>query len=154
MRRIAFRLAPFRRRPSDQLSTRPGRLRRRLVAVAAVGALIGAVVPALAQQVRIAGTWSGSGSVIFPSGSKESARCRATFSESGNGASMNASCATASARVNQSAELSRVGANRFIGDFHNAEYNISGSIRITVNGNTLSASLTGGGGTASFSLSR
>jgi hypothetical protein len=39
-------------------------------------------------------------------------------------------------------------------EFFNQEFGLSGSIRITVNGNSLNASLTGGGGSASFSLSR
>jgi hypothetical protein len=67
---------------------------------------------------------------------------------------MSAVCATASVRVAQSAKLARVSANRFTGSFYNAEYNVSGSIAITVHGNRLSASLSAGGGTAHFNLSR
>ena len=67
---------------------------------------------------------------------------------------MNAVCATASARVAQSAQLARISANRFAGEFYNPEYSISGSISITVQGNRMSASLSGGGGSAHFNLSR
>ena len=67
---------------------------------------------------------------------------------------MNAVCATPSARVAQTAQLARTSANRFAGEFYNAEYAVSGSITITVKGNRLSAALSGGGGTAHFNLSR
>jgi hypothetical protein len=110
--------------------------------------------PAVSQQASLAGNWSGSGTVVFPSGESEKARCRATFRTSGNGAYMNATCATPSVRVQQTAELSRVSGNRFAGDFNNAEFGVSGSISITISGNNLSASLRGGGGTAQFHLSR
>ena len=45
-------------------------------------------------------------------------------------------------------------AGRYIGDFTNAEYGITGSIRITLSGNSLSAALAGGGGSASINLNR
>ena len=48
---------------------------------------------------------------------------------------MSAQCATASVRIAQTAALARVGANRFTGDFYNAEYAMSGTITITVHGN-------------------
>jgi hypothetical protein len=67
---------------------------------------------------------------------------------------MSALCATASVRVAQTAALARVGANRFTGDFYNAEYAMSGTITITVHGNKLKASLSGGGGSAFFALSK
>jgi hypothetical protein len=107
-----------------------------------------------AQQPSIGGTWSGGGTVTLKSGNVEKVRCRATFSPSGNGASMSASCANATAKVTQTAELTRVSATRYIGEFNNPEFNISGSIRITISGNTLNASLSGGGGSASMSMNR
>jgi hypothetical protein len=67
---------------------------------------------------------------------------------------MSAVCATASARVQQSAEVTRVTANVYRGEFFNQEHGISGSIRITLRGDRLNASLSGGGGSAVFSLSR
>lgn len=67
---------------------------------------------------------------------------------------MSATCATASMRVQQYASVDRVAPGRYRGDFRNDEFGISGSIRIVVSGNSLSASLNGGGGTAEFRLSR
>ncbi len=121
-----------------------------------VGAAVVAAAPAArAEDATLTGSWSGSGKVVYPSGATESARCKANFRQrSGASVGMTAVCATSSARVEQTATLSKVGPNRFAGDFQNSEYGFSGSIRVTVNGNSLSASLIGGGGSASFNLSR
>lgn len=130
------------------------------IAAAALAALLIAAgslatVAATTAPADLEGAWSGGGKIHYPSGETESARCRARFTKrGGSGYSMTAVCATPSARVEQTATLSRSGPNRFAGDFQNSEYGISGSIHITVNGNSLSASLNGGGGSASFSLSR
>lgn len=128
-------------------------------ATGAIAVLLAAVPlatrPATAQSSGLAGSWSGGGKVVFPSGETERARCRAQFrARGGNSYSMNAVCATSSARVRQVAEIRRVGGNIYRGQFFNEEHGIAGSIRITVKGSRLSASLTGGGGTAEFHLSR
>ena len=134
---------------------------RAAFAVSIAGTLLAATVavslslPAYGQQAGLDGSWSGSGRVTLPSGATENARCRATFRrQSGNTFGMSAQCATASVRVAQTAALARVGANRFTGDFYNAEYAMSGTITITVHGNKLNASLSGGGGSAFFALSK
>lgn len=125
------------------------------------GALIALVsasflaTPASATAQSLEGSWSGGGRVLFPSGEAERARCRASFRRRGGDSyAMSAVCATQSARVEQTAVLVRTGPNRYAGDFNNAEYGVSGSIRITVSGRSLNASLTGGGGSAQFSLSK
>jgi hypothetical protein len=133
---------------------RPKRALVRSLVVAA-GILAAASPPAVGQQASLEGTWNGTGTVIFPSGERERARCRATFRrQSSSRFGMNAVCATASTRVAQSAQLARTSANRFSGEFYNSEYSFSGSIAITVQGNRLSAALAGGGGTAHFNLTR
>ena len=132
------------------------RCRPSLVSIAACAALISvfATAPMAEQPASIAGTWSGGGTVTLRSGNVEKVRCRATFSPSGDGASMSASCANATAKVTQTAELTRVSPTRYIGEFHNPEFNVSGSIRITLSGNSLIASLSGGGGSASMNMNR
>lgn len=108
-----------------------------------------------AEPAHLEGSWSGGGKVQFPSGETESARCRANFRRHGGSSfAMNATCATPSVKVQQTATLQQTGPGRFSGEFFNAEYNVSGSIRITVNGRNLSASLHGGGASAHLSLSR
>jgi hypothetical protein len=116
-------------------------------------ALLGGPASATAQSLE--GSWSGGGRVLFPSGETERARCRASFRrQGGESYAMSATCATQSARVQQTAVLVRTGPNRYAGDFNNAEYGITGSIRVTVSGRSLNASLSGGGGSAQFSLSK
>lgn len=119
-----------------------------LAAISFVGA------PANADP-SLSGSWNGSGSVMLPSGATEKARCKATFRKRGAATfAMDAVCASSSAKVTQTASLDQVGPNRFAGDFTNPEFNVSGSINVTLNGNSLSASLRGGGATATFNLSR
>ncbi|WP_045836960.1 hypothetical protein [Hyphomicrobium sp. 99] len=122
---------------------------------AALGMSLAAFTAARADAATLVGTWSGNGSINFSSGSKESARCRAHFAKTGaTSYIMSASCATASARVDQSAELTRVGANSYVGSFFNEQYNTGGQIRITVNGRSQSVRLSGEAGTAFFNLSK
>jgi hypothetical protein len=45
-------------------------------------------------------------------------------------------------------------ANRFRGSFHNMEYNVTGSIRVVLHGDSQSVTLTGDSGSASLTLSR
>lgn len=108
-----------------------------------------------ADSATIVGTWAGNGSISFSSGTKEAARCRAHFAKTGaTSYIMSASCATASAKVDQSAELTKVGANSYAGSFFNQQYNTGGQIRITVNGRSQSVRLSGEAGTAFFNLSK
>jgi hypothetical protein len=67
---------------------------------------------------------------------------------------MTATCATSDVRVTQTASLDRTGPNQFIGDFFNSDFGVSGTIKITLNGNTLTAALNGDKGSAIMSLSR
>lgn len=125
------------------------------ICAAAVATAAMFTVPALAEPGDLSGAWSGSGAVIYNTGAKEKARCRATFSHSGGTAySMSATCATASGKVVQSASLRKVGGNSYSGRFKNPEYNVEGTIRVTVGGNSLSVSTTGDGASASLSMHR
>lgn len=111
--------------------------------------------PAAAQSSGLSGSWAGGGRIVFPSGERERARCRAHFRPSGRHSyRMNAVCATASTRVEQVADIQRIGGNVYRGDFFNEQHGIAGKIRITVKGGHLNASLSGGGGHAEFALGR
>lgn len=114
---------------------------------------LAAAGPAAAEG--LSGAWSGSGSVVLPSGDSEKARCKVSFRKTGGKSyGMDAVCASSSTRVSQTATLEQVSANRYAGDFTNNEFNVSGSINVTINGNSLNASLKGGGASAYFNLSR
>lgn len=131
-------------------STRPLRLVAALVPL-----LLFAGVPVLAKTASLAGSWGGGGWVSFASGTKEKARCRARYTRAGPGSfELHATCATASGSASQTATVYEVSPNRFRGSFHNMEYNVSGSIRVVVHGNSQSVTLTGDSGSASLTLSR
>ena len=69
---------------------------------------------ARANSAPLVGSWSGSGSIAFASGAKERARCRAYYAKTGETSyRMSATCATASAKVDQTAMLTRTGARTY-----------------------------------------
>ena len=98
---------------------------------------------AVAQSGGLEGSWSGGGSVAFNSGQKERAQCRAQYRRaSGNVYTLTATCATPSGRATQTATLRQVGGNSYQGQFHNSEYNVTGTIFVTASGNRQSVRLT------------
>jgi hypothetical protein len=113
---------------------------------------VGAVAVPEARSEGLAGSWSGGGVVRYASGQSERARCHAHYSGGGNAVTVSATCATPSGSVSQSANLRRVGANSYAGSFFNPQYNTSGSIHVTVRGNSQSVSLRSNTGSASLSL--
>jgi len=107
------------------------------------------------EERSLEGTWSGGGSVSFASGSREQARCRAHYSRaSKNSYRVNATCATASGKAAQTATVHKIGENKYSGNFHNPDYDISGTISVIVNGNSQSVRLTSSSGWAHIRLSR
>jgi hypothetical protein len=117
--------------------------------------LSGAADNGQAQSPNLEGSWSGGGSVSFSSGSKEDARCRASYQRrTAKSYTLRAVCATPSVRASQTATVRQVGSNRFEGSFYNSEYNVSGSIYIVVRGSSQNVRLTSSAGWAHFRLSR
>lgn len=108
------------------------------------------------EAVNLEGSWSGGGSVSFAvTGAKEQARCRAHYSRrSKDSYAVKATCATASGKAAQVATVHKVGENRYRGNFHNPDFDISGTIFVVVNGNTQNVRLSSSSGWAIFKLSR
>jgi hypothetical protein len=101
------------------------------------------------------GSWSGGGSVSFATGSREQARCRAHYSRASKDSyRMNATCATASGKANQTATVHKISENKYRGNFHNPDFDITGTIFVVVNGNRQSVRLTSSSGWAMINLSR
>ncbi len=121
------------------------------LALAATLAVSSVALPE-ARAEGLAGSWSGGGVVTYASGQRERARCQAHYSGGGGAVSVTATCATPSGSVSQSARLRRVGANSYAGSFFNGQYNTSGSIYVTVHGNSQSVSLRSQSGSASLTL--
>lgn len=124
------------------------------LAIAAI--MTSAAAPATAQSPGLAGSWTGSGTVVFPSGASERAKCRVRYSQTTTTRYKAVGvCATSSGRVEQTATLRRVSDTRYIGTFYNSEYGITGSISVVLRGSSQSVSLNGeNGASASLRLSR
>ncbi|HEY1244765.1 MAG TPA: hypothetical protein VGF29_08025 [Hyphomicrobiaceae bacterium] len=132
--------------------------RRTMLAASLLFAGLAAVDQGMAQSaqpVTLEGSWRGGGSVAFASGQRERAECRAHYHRaSSTSYTVTAICATPSGRATQTATLRHVGGNTYQGRFHNSEYDVSGTIHVTVGGNRQSVRLTSESGSASFELRR
>jgi hypothetical protein len=130
-------------------------LRRKAALLAAPILIAGLAAGGQAEAQSLEGSWRGGGSVAFASGQHERATCRAHYSRaSATAYTVTATCATPSGRATQTATLRKVGGNSYRGSFHNSEYNISGTIYVTVGGNRQSVRLTSESGSASLELRR
>ena len=130
-----------------------------MATLAAAGGMLAMVPVAESKSAKgsgsLAGSWSGSGWVSFSNGKRERARCHAHYSPNGGKSfSLNATCATSSGKASQHATVYEVSNNRFRGTFYNTEYNVTGSIRVVLNGNSQSVTLSGDSNSAAISLSR
>lgn len=124
-----------------------------VAALAAAGVMLAGA--ASAEPVALQGTWSGGGTIFYSTGTSEGARCRARYTRiAGNTYDVTAACATASTRVDQSAQVRKVSANRYAGTFYNSQYGITGRISIVVNGRSQTVLLQGSQASARFRLSR
>jgi hypothetical protein len=115
----------------------------------------GAMAKTTPDSGSLAGSWSGGGWVSFASGNKEKARCHANYSRAGGDAySLSATCATSSGKASQTATVYKVSEGRYRGSFFNSDFNVHGTIRVAVHGNSQDVSLSGDGASAGLSLSR
>lgn len=127
------------------------------LAMAVAAIVMCAVAPGgvAAQGVSIEGLWSGGGYAEVESGKRERVRCRVRYTrETPDVFGVSAVCASQSVKLTQTGTVSRVGSNRFAGEFYNPEYDISGRVRVVVSGSSQSVTLTSARGSGSLSLSR
>jgi hypothetical protein len=109
--------------------------------------------PGKAAGTNLSGSWSGGGWVMFSTGNREKASCRASYRQQGGDSySVQATCATSSGKASQTATVYKVSANRYRGSFYNSDFNVRGTIRVAVNGSSQSVDLSGEGASASLSL--
>lgn len=131
----------------------------RYAALASAGALLAAFLTVAPVKAAVAGeligSWSGTGTVTLASGAREKARCRASYiSAGGRTYAMSATCATAAAKVTQTAIVSQNTKNRFGGTFYNPEFGVTGRIRIILSGARQTVYLSGSSGHATFNMHR
>lgn len=112
------------------------------------------VLPAVpAEAAAIDGSWSGSGYLAVSQGQKERVRCRVTYSrQTSTVFSVSATCASSSAQVRQSGTLLKVSATSYVGDIYNAEYDVSGRVRVVVKGSTQTVTFTSSAASGQLSL--
>ena len=115
--------------------------------------LLAASAPASADV--LSGTWSGGGYVQPTDGQREKVRCRVTYSPQGaSTVAVAATCASSSTTIQQTGSLTKVSDTKYVGDFYNSEYNISGRVRVSISGSSQTVSFSSPRGTGSMSLSR
>jgi hypothetical protein len=126
-----------------------------MLVVTSLAALSASAVVTRADPAGLEGTWSGGGTVSFASGAREKARCNASFRRSSQTSYwVSGICATQSGKVSQTAEVFRTTSDRYRGNFHNPEFDISGTIAIAVHGGSMTATLASGSGTGVLTLRR
>jgi hypothetical protein len=101
------------------------------------------------------GSWSGGGYVVPKSGARESVRCRVSYSrQSTTVFSVSATCSGAKTTVVQTGEVLEVSGGRYVGDFYNPQYDISGRVRVQMSGNHQDVTFSGAQGHGGLSLTR
>lgn len=143
-------------RSSFTAASAPARYSPLLVLLVLASAMFAsAPTAAMSASTSLSGTWRGNGWVMLSSGKREQARCRVRFfPQSARSYSVNAVCATDAGRVSQTATIRKAGGSSYVGSFYNAEYDISGSIQLSVRGATATAKLMSHSGSAVISLRR
>ncbi|MEQ1577528.1 MAG: hypothetical protein ABL894_07740 [Hyphomicrobium sp.] len=101
------------------------------------------------------GNWSGTGYVMPKSGAREGVRCRVRYDKQSEKVfRVTATCASTATKIVQTGEVIAVSGGRYAGDFYNAEYDISGRVRVQVTGNHQTVTFSGTRGQGSLSLSK
>lgn len=113
--------------------------------------LAGAATPSHAASLD--GTWSGTGHVTPKDGKREKVQCKISYSKQSDKVfAVKATCATASNKILQTGEVLMVNNTRYVGDFYNSEYDISGRVHVTISGSSQTVSFSSGRGSGSVRL--
>jgi len=101
------------------------------------------------------GIWSGSGVVNPKGGQREKVHCRIRYRrESENVFGVAATCATTSVKIRQTGKLLKVKPTRYVGDFYNPAYDVSGRVRVIVRGSVQTVTFKSARGSGSVTLSK
>jgi hypothetical protein len=119
--------------------------RMALATLAVAAALASAPMPARADAFSaLKGGWSGGGNAKFTGGESEKLRCTARYSGGGASLALNIKCASTSANINLTGNLSASG-NKVSGGWNENSFGLSGSawgsksdnsVRLKINGST------------------
>jgi hypothetical protein len=128
-------------------------MRSQPLIVAVILAFGSVSLPISASAASLAGTWRGNGYVAPKSAAREKVRCRVTYrKQSAKVFSVRAVCASKSATVRQTGTVLMVNRNRYIGDFYNSQFDVSGRVRVTLHGASQTVTFSGGSGHGRLTL--
>ncbi len=107
----------------------------------------------IAHAVPLDGSWSGGGYVKPKSGDREKVRCKISYNKQTDKVyGVNAVCATSAGKISQTGNVLKIRKNRYVGDFANDQYDISGRIEVTIRGKRQTVTLKSGRGFGKLSL--
>ena len=91
--------------------------------------------PMAGHAASLEGSWSGTGFVKPNDSKRQKVRCRITYSkETGKVFRVRAACATTSNKFVQTGRVLKVSSKRYIGDFYNQQFDVSGRVRVSMSG--------------------
>ena len=123
--------------------------------LALFGVLLAAMPVQSATSASISGKWRGQGTLVLKSGSKERFRCNVNYHRvAGQDFSVKARCANGSGSFDQTGQLRRVNNSRYVGTIRNLQFNVSGSVAISVSGNSQNVTISSSEGSAKIKLTR
>ena len=103
----------------------------------------------------LAGEWSGEGTVTQTEGATEKVRCRVSYKqESAKVYGVTAQCASTSQMTKQIGELLEVRPGVYTGEFNLTQYDVSGRVRVVVEGETQTVTFKSPRGEGEVVLSR
>lgn len=127
----------------------------RSLPVLIVAAMSVCVFAQVAHSEPLQGTWSGRGYVEPTNGQRETVSCRVSFTPQGSKVvAVSAICASSSTTIRQTGQLTMVTPNRYVGDFYNSDYDVSGRIRVSVSGSSQTVTFSSARGSGSLSLTK
>lgn len=113
------------------------------------------VMPNVAGAASLDGSWTGSGYVQPNSGARENVRCRVSYDRQTDKVyGVIATCATPSNKIHQTGTLLKVSEGRYVGDFYNGQFDISGRVRVIMKGARQTITFSSAKGSGAMELRR
>ena len=120
--------------PGQGLRWFPGRA---LLGIALLAPLVALAPSNAVSATALAGEWSGEGTVTQKEGPTEKVRCRVEYKqESAKVFGVIAKCASTSKMTKQTGELLEVRPGVYTGEFTLTQYDVSGRVRVVIEGET------------------
>ncbi len=108
-----------------------------------------------ASAAVLAGEWSGEGTVTQTEGPTEKVRCRVSYKqEAAKVYGVEAQCASTSKKMKQTGELLEVRPGVFTGSFNLPQYDVSGRVRVVIEGESQTVTFKSPRGEGEVTLTR